>query len=377
MLLVLVFFLLLPLVLLPVGLFLKNVREFCLATSDPTRISEAQREPISVCIPARNEERSIGRSLESILQSNHPTYEVLVLDDHSEDRTREIVEAYSKQNAHVRLVASNPLPKGWNGKQHACWQLAQQAKYSTLLFLDADVRLAPDAITRCIAEQQLRGAPLVSGFPLQETGTIAEKILIPMMHYVLLCYLPLDRMRSTSKPEFAAGCGQLFVAQREPYFACGGHRAIQDSRHDGIQLPRAFRRHGFRTDLFDGTDIARCRMYETTFQVIRGLLKNATEGIANPKLIVPFTILLVGGNLLPIGLLAVAWYGKSSLLFLMCVGLLVLMTWIPRVLAVFRFRQSMVGALLHPIAIATFICLQWIALIQKQLGVQVAWRGRL
>lgn len=376
MLLVLVFVLVLPLVFLPVGLFLKNQREFQSPCSDPERLDRAKRQPVSVCIPARNEERSIANSLDALLNSTHDQFEVLVLDDHSEDRTAEIVRSFSANHSNVRLLSSKPLPAGWNGKQHACWQLAGHAQYQTLLFLDSDVRVTPDALTRCVAEQEIRNAPLVSGFPLQETGTIAEKMLIPMMHYVLLCYLPLDQMRSTKKPEFAAGCGQLFVARREEYFACGGHEAIQGSRHDGIQLPRAFRKKGFQTDLFDATGIARCRMYETTAQVVRGLLKNATEGIANAKLIVPFTVLLVGGNLAPIGLLIAAWFSKSSLFFLGLILACVAMTWIPRLIAAKRFKQSVIGAILHPFAIAIFIVLQWVALFQKLLGMQVTWRGR-
>ena len=88
----------------------------------------------------------------------------------------------------------------------------------------------------------------------------------------------------------------------------GGHSAIRDSRHDGIQLPRVYRRAGHWTDIFDATDIARCRMYTSAQQVCNGLLKNATEGIANARLIVPFSILLVGGSVLPVALLAYGYW---------------------------------------------------------------------
>ena len=125
-----------------------------------------------------------------------------------------------------------------------------------------------------------------------------------MMHYVLLGYLPIERMRSTVDPGFAAGCGQLFLAKKQEYLQSDGHRAIASSRHDGIKLPRNFRNHGFKTDLFDASDIAKCRMYQSLSQVHRGLLKNATEGIANPKLILPFSILLLGGATIPPLLLA-------------------------------------------------------------------------
>lgn len=363
------------LTLLPVAMFLKNTRLFQPACS-PGVVAAAGSATVSVCIPARNEEKSIGKALEALTRSTHEHYEILVLDDHSEDKTGEIVRQWQANDDRIKLLSSAPLPIGWNGKQHACWQLASQANHDWLLFLDADVRLSSDALTRCVAEAIHRNVPLVSGFPRQETGTLAEKILIPMMHYVLLCYLPIDQMRLSNSSGFAAGCGQLFLARREPYMQVGGHQSIAGSRHDGIQLPKIFRKNGFLTDIFDATDIATCRMYESWGQVQRGLLKNATEGIANTRLIVPFTILLLGGTWLPLFLFWIAclyWPLWCILLF----GILSVASWIPRWIAIARFKQSVAGAFLHPIAILWFVGLQWFALLQHCLGVKTSWRGRI
>jgi len=363
--------------LLPVAMFLKNAMEFLPASCEPELLRAAMSERISILIPARNEASSIGPALEAILQNDHPGFEVLVLDDHSEDDTASIVQAIAERDPRVRLVESKELPVGWNGKQHACWQLANQSQSDWLLFLDADVRLSKDAISRCVAEQKRRQAPLISGFPMQETGTLAEKMLIPLMHYVLLGYLPINRMRSTLGVGLAAGCGQLFFANRQIYMSVGGHSTIRDSRHDGIQLPRAFRRAGHRTDIFDATDIARCRMYTSTQQVCNGLLKNATEGIANSRLIVPFSILLIGGSILPSVLLAFGYALGASLTAMILLFIAFAIGFIPRLIAIKRFRQSTLGAMLHPIGVLWFVVLQWVALIRKQLGLTTKWRGRL
>ncbi|MFN7735189.1 MAG: glycosyltransferase family 2 protein [Pirellula sp.] len=362
---------------LPALMFIRNMPRFERACSEADRMAEARGIPVSVLIPARNEEQSIGPALDSILKTTHPQIEIIVMDDASEDKTAEVVLAHSASDSRVRLVGSKGLPDGWNGKQNACWQLASHARFDRLLFLDADVRLNDDAITRIVAEQNLRQSPLVSGFPFQETGTFAEKLLIPLMHYVLIGFLPIDQMRSSAQPGFAAGCGQLFLAMREPYMQVGGHSAIASSRHDGIQLPKAFRKAGFMSDIFDATDIARVRMYQSLPQVVRGLLKNATEGIANPKLIGPFTVLLLGGAVLPVVLLAVALRSGTSPwvwgLILAGCGL----AWFPRIWAAKRFSQSILGALLHPISVAWFVALQWLALGMKTLRIQTRWRGRL
>ena len=274
---------------LPVAMFFKNASGFRTACSEQEWLNLASSERVSILIPARNEAASIGHAIDAILSNGHLNFEVLVLDDHSDDETASQVQSFGARDSRVRLLESNALPALWNGKQHACWQLANNSKFEWLLFLDADVRLTKDAVSRCVAEQKRSQAPLISGFPMQETGTLAEKILIPLMHYILLGYLPIDRMRSSMGVGLAAGCGQLFFADKQVYMSIGGHSAIQNSRHDGIQLPRAFRRAGYRTDIFDATDIARCRMYTSTKEVCNGLLKNATEGIANARLIVPFT----------------------------------------------------------------------------------------
>lgn len=362
---------------LPALMFFQNLQLYTVATKEPEKIEAAQTIGVSVLIPARNEEASIQAALESILATTHKEIEVIVLDDHSEDATYSIVSKIASADARVRIEKSSILPSGWNGKQHACWQLAGFAKHENLLFLDADVRLTPDAISRIVAQQQQNDVPLLSGFPRQETGTFAEKLLIPLMHFVLLGYLPISQMRSSAQASFAAGCGQLFFAKRSVYMAVGGHSAISGSRHDGIKLPRMFRSHGHMTDLFDATDVARCRMYHSFSQVTVGLLKNAHEGIANAKLILPFTILLVGGVVLPLPLLLLSVYRGASWLAPLLLLAATCLSWFPRVAAAIRFRQSWAGVVFHPVSVAWFVTLQWIALVRHQLGLQVQWRGRL
>jgi len=360
----------------PAILFIRNLPQFKRAAAPNESVNESFGG-ISVLIPARNEEASIKDSLNCLLVSTFHPLEILVLDDASTDRTAEIVSCTADEDSRVKLLQSNGLPEGWNGKQYACWQLAQAAKHDWLLFLDADVRLSVDALPRIAAELTTTPRDLLSGFPCQETGTFCEKLLIPLMHVVLLGFLPLDKMRASRKPEFGAGCGQLFIARRKAYFAADGHRAIQNSRHDGLKLPRAFRSNNLATDIFDATDIAVCRMYTSTQQVVHGLLKNATEGIAQPKLIGIFTILLLGGQTLPVFSLGHAIFWGWSAVAVIILFLATILSYIPRALAAVRYRQSLAGVILNPIAVALFIALQWWAMIRVMLGRKpIAWRGR-
>ena len=232
--------------------------------------------------------------------------EVLVLDDGSTDRTAQPSWRHLQDDARLRLLAAPPLPPGWSGKQHACHVLAGHARHPLLVFADADVRLSPDALARIAGLLERKGLDLVSGFPQEVTRTLSEALIVPLIHVLLLGYLPIWLARRLQHPAFAAGCGQLIAVRRDAYQRAGGHAAIRGSRHDGLMLPRAFRRAGCATDLFDATDLARCRMYRGGREVWQGFAKNATEGMAKPLALPVWTLLLGGGHVLPFLALLVA-----------------------------------------------------------------------
>ena len=361
---------------LPAALTLANLRAFDRAPRLPHR---EPAPPVSVLVPARNEAGVIERLARDVLASRGIDLELVILDDDSTDGTGEIVERLAAVDARVRLVHGRPLPAGWCGKQHACWQLAQAAKHDTWVFLDVDVVPQPDAIARSLAFLDASDAALVSGFPRQTTGSFLEWLLLPLIHFVLLGFLPLGRSRSDNSPGLAAGCGQWFITTRAAYERAGGHAAIRASLHDGIKLPRAYRRAGLTTDIFDASDIASCRMYTRSLDVWRGLAKNATEGIGAPTTIVPFTLLLAAGQILPFVLAATglmtnwrAWpaWTIAATLCACCLALL------PRLAEAMRFGQSFTSALAQPLAIAVFLAIQWYALARKLLGLKTSWRGR-
>jgi hypothetical protein len=353
---------------LPCALSLWN---FFLYRVPPTPRDGAKLPPVSVLIPARDEEANIRAALESVLANRGVPFEVIVLDDHSADRTAELVRELADKDPRVRLETAPPLPQGWCGKQHSCAALAGRASFPLLVFMDADVRLAPDALARMANFIVERNVALASGVPRQELGTAWEKILLPLIHFVLLGLLPMWRMRRVTKAAYAAGCGQLFIARAEDYHACGGHGAIRASLHDGLQLPRAFRRQGLKTDLFDATPVASCRMYRNAEEVFAGLGKNAVEGLAAPGRIVPLTLLLLLGQVVPFALIF-AGSGRVTALAALSVAL----AWLPRGLACVRFRQPASGALLHPLGIVGLLAIQWRALFQHWRGRPAQWRGR-
>ena len=341
----------------------------------PPSASTGARPRVSLLIPARDEAGSIDDALAVALASEGVDLEVVVLDDGSTDGTGARVRAWADADARVRLVEGPLLPRGWNGKQHACWSLARAASHDILAFQDADVRIGPEALSRMVAYLERRRLDLVSGFPREVTVSLAETLVIPQIHVLLLGYLPLPFARLFGARGFAAGCGQLMVVRRSAYEAMGGHGAIRASRHDGVTLPRAFRAAGCRTDLVDATPLATCRMYADAAEVWRGFTKNATEGMARPVALPIWTVLLGGGHVLPFALLPVAVVaGDAEALRLAAIA--VALVWGARTMLAARVQQSALSVLLHPAGVVVVLAIQWAALAAAWRGQPQSWRGR-
>ena len=353
---------------IPAALFLRN-----LALYAPLPWRSSERRSCSVLIPARNEEANIAAALRSILHCDRVDLEVIVLDDGSDDRTAEIVRRFAACDSRVRLEIGEPLPGDWCGKNSACHQLAVLARHPLLIFMDADVRVSrPDSLARLADFAIQSSAALVSGVPREKTRGLMEKLIIPLIHFVLLGFLPLERMRKSTDPRFAAACGQILAVRREAYHRVGGHAAISNRIHDAVALTRTFRASGFATDLFDATDTFHCRMYRQASAVWNGFAKNAHEGLASPRLIIPATLLLLGGQVAPLLVLACAVSPLARILAI--IGTVAAL--VPRFVAVVRFRQSIIGALLHPIGISVLVAIQWSAFFRSMRRRPALWKGR-
>ena len=350
---------------IPAFLFLSNLRLYRVPWPPDDSPPRA-----SVLIPARDEAARIEKTVRAALAS--AAAEVIVLDDHSTDATAHIVRQIAPEDPRLRLLAAAALPPGWGGKNFACAQLAAAAREPVLIFVDADVQLAPNAAPRLAAFLAQSGAQLASGIPREVTVSFSEQLLIPLIHFLLLGFLPLRRMRRSRHPAYGAGCGQLFVADAAAYRETGGHGAIRDRIHEGLALPKKFREHGFATDLFDPTPLATCRMYERDRDVWRGLAKNTHEGLGSPGLIIPMTALLLCGQVLPFFLL---WAADSFVVRAIAAAACLLVL-LPRLLAARRFRQPALGMILHPLAIVALLGIQWFGLGRFLLGRPARWKGR-
>ncbi len=351
--------------------------------SSPRIAGEGVR--ITVCVPARNEEANLEACVCSILASTERDIEVLVYDDQSTDNTPNILAKLIASDPRVRAAQVTPLPAGWNGKQHACWRMSEQARGTWLCFTDADVRFEPNCLADALTFAQSQKADMVSTFPRQITGSLAERLAVPMIFFILFSYLPMPRMRTTRDPAASAACGQFILVSRNAYDKAGGHEAFKNSMHDGVKMPREVRKAGFHTDLFDGTHLLSVRMYRGLAQTWRGFAKNAFEGLGSVGLLMFITVVHLLAHVLPwiivpwalLGRLAPSTFVASptdlaALFAVSCVAMAVLQ----RFLLARRFQQGLTPVLLHPLGVLMMTMIQWHSLYLSLTGKR-AWRGRV
>lgn len=333
---------------------------------------------VSVLIPARNEAAVIAESLQGWLLQKYDNLEILVLDDHSEDATAEIVCAQAKQARHIRLLKGAALPAGWSGKNWACHQLAQHAQNDILLFTDADVAWQPSALAAVVEEMERTAADLFTVWPTQLTVTWAERLVVPLMSYAVLAYLPVQLAHCTRLPLTTAANGQCVAFRRQAYAACGGHAAVRSSVLDDVQLAQRCKRAGLRLRMADGAGLVSARMYHNWPETLYGYAKNILAGHANS------IALLLASTVVHLSLFVVPWVwlaaGLSGLTSQDALGwplLLIALGWMGRTVTAITARQRPGDALLMPVSVLlmTRIALQSIWWQLRYGG--PLWKGRL
>lgn len=262
--------------------------------------SHETRPLVSVLIPARDEERNLADCLASVLANGCARFEVLVLDDRSKDRTAAIAHEAANSDRRVRVLAGLPLPAGWTGKAYACHQLAQEAAGDWWLFLDADARLAPDALERAMANAVTQQRGLITGFPRQVLGSWIERLIVPLMSFTIACHLPVRLVRRSADPKFVAAHGAFLFIHRVSYAASGGHAAHPQELVDDMRLAKETKRAGHPVTLAAIHPYVHMRMYRKGAEVWRGFRKNLFAGIGRSKLLLAaLTILYAALYLLP------------------------------------------------------------------------------
>ena len=244
-----------------------------LAASPEFLIPEVAVPDVSIIVPARNEEANIGDCLKSLTSQTGVVFEIIVVDDGSTDRTREIAQSLAR----VRVISPEPLlkdtTKAWTGKNNAVLAGAKEAHGRWLLFTDADTVHQPGSLARALAEAKRAGADLLSYSPEQVVVTFPERAVMPVIFAELAARYPPEKVRDPNSGIVAAN-GQYILVRREAYDAVGGHAAVATEILEDVVLARLFHNAGKRVYFRYGGDAVRTRMYRNWTQLREGWTKN-------------------------------------------------------------------------------------------------------
>ena len=230
----------------------------------------AENNPlVSIIVPARNEEACLATCLDSLVAQTGISFEIIVVDDDSTDRTAEIARSFPG----VKLVPAGPLPDNWTGKNNAMSAGAKVAKGKWLLFTDADTVHQPGSLARAVTEAQQHGAALLSYSPQQEVRGFWEKAVMPVIFAELATTYPPEAVNDPASP-IAAANGQYLMISREAYDAVGGHAAVAGDLLEDVALVRLVKGSGRKIFFRYSGDAVRTRMYRSFAQLREGWTKN-------------------------------------------------------------------------------------------------------
>lgn len=328
-------------------------------------------DTVSVVIAARDEAGDLPATLDALLAQDYPRLQILVVEGGSRDATRSVIEARVPK---VRLVEEPELPHGWVGKNWACWNGALHAAGAWLLFLDADVRLAPSAVRTLLAWAREEHAGLASLAPRVEMVGFWERTILPFYVQMVLTYFRAPHVnRDGSRTAMANG--QCWLVRRADYEELGGHRAVRSKVLEDVALARRFRAAGKRLRLAWAPTLAVTRMYRDPHEMFEGILKNVHGTEFSPARQAFFLVALVGLFWLPLGVLPLGLATGSA-----AVAVLGLVLWV----ALFGKHVVLARALgappqyglLYPVAVGWYVVLV-VTSLRRGLGRgAVSWKGR-
>jgi chlorobactene glucosyltransferase len=341
---------------------------------------------LSVCVPARNEERNIRACVESILAQDYPRFEVIVLEDRSTDATGEILHSLAARNDKLRVINGSDLPKGWAGKPHALFQASAAARGEWLCFVDADTFLSPTTLSSCHAKAIETNADMFTIMTFQIMGSFWEKVVMPIVMTALSVGFSPRKVNDPNSKDAIAN-GQFILIKRSVYDAIGGHESVRDQIVEDKAISEQVKWNGYRLIVANGDSIVRTRMYTSLPEMWEGWTKNIYLGLSDrPSLMLLGAfgafILLVAALILPIWpLLGVYWYlqGGGWLAQVVIAESLVLWTVIVYVRARVAIGMGISPwyALTLPLGAAVFAAMMFASTGKVISGKGVTWKGRI
>ena len=339
----------------------------------PLKKSDAKNMPrVSILIPLRNEANHVKKLIRSLKGLTYPFLEFVLYDDESTDNTYSLLKREIGQDARFRLVKGHLMPKDWVGKSHACMRLSEHATGDVFCFMDADVTLASSTIEKVITHMETTKSDGCSSFPQFSYTNWLDRLVIPMMHVLVHVYLPLFFANYTKWTSTTAANGAFICFTKMCYERIGGHKSVQHSLIEDIELARNVKRAHMRFTLIRGKNTIFCEMYDSAKATWQGFLKNTFNGL-NRSIIaaILYSVFSVIVLIVPFGLLV---YGLGTLQWVY-----ILPYWIClliRMVSDFYAGSKLHYAFFYPISQLFVLCILWQAVYLSVTKHSIKWKGR-
>lgn len=336
--------------------------------SDPKlrRVNRHYNDLVSILIPVRNEEENILTLLQSIYRQEYQNYEVLILDDASTDRTFEICAAFAAKHPHFRVIKGDKLPRGWLGKNYACHQLAQEARGSFFLFVDADEQINDALINSAVHRMYMQKLGLLSLFTNQQMVTPGEKMVVPLMHYILLNLLPLRLIYLVKNYSVAAASGQFMLFDADIYRQNQWHEQVKHKVVEDVEIMRLVKAANYNGEALLANGMITCRMYKNYTDAVNGFSKNFLAAFSyNIIGFLIYIVLIIGGPMIVMTTL------NFNLIFFM-LSLILLMR---VMISLSAGQNAWYNIILHPLQMLSLTLVAFLA-IQRHLTKTIIWKGR-
>jgi chlorobactene glucosyltransferase len=357
---------------------------------------------VSICVPARDEEKNIRRCVEALLAQIYPNFEIIVLDDRSTDDTAKILEKLRSDDfrrpraettevvttwdSRLRILHGSDLPDGWAGKPHALYQASAAARGEWICFVDADTFAAPEAIAACYVKALETKADLFTIMTFQELGSFWEKVLMPLVMTALSVGFSPRKVNDPKRRDAVAN-GQFIFIKRSVYDAVGGHERIKDQIVEDKALSEQVKWNGYRLVIADGHAVARTRMYTSLPEMWEGWTKNIYLGLRDtPSMLLlgafGATLALIAALFLPVWpVLGFFWYINGGGLLTLGIIAQALIVWAALLWARANVSRglgiSRLYALTVPLGAGLFAAIMLTSAWKVLSGQGVTWRGRV
>lgn len=321
---------------------------------------------VSVLIPARNEEKNIGKLLAALQQQDYPELEVIVCNDHSSDGTEEILNWFAGEEPRFRWFMGEKLPPEWLGKNFACHQLAQKASGEIYLFLDADVELSPDAIRKAVAFSQQKKLALLSVFPQQKMQSLAEWTTVPVMNWILQSLLPMILVQKTLWTSLSAANGQFMLFDAKEYQKFRWHERVKNENVEDIRIARLVKTSGLKMAVLLGNRDVFCRMYSRFDEAVAGFSRNIHEYFGGSRAVMfLFWFIVCFGPF-------IVFFAMEEWFFSLFVPLVI----VNRMAVAWAGRQNVFASvLLHPLQMLGFTAIVFTN-VSRRMKKETEWKGR-